>query len=549
MASSDLVVNAEQTFLDQNGNPLSGGFVYMYVVNTNTFKNTWKDQGETILNTNPIVLDQAGRAIIWGDGSYRQLVTDQFGNVQWDNITTVESFSGVITGDLEITGNLKVDGSSTVGGDATVGGKLVVDGDVTVDGSVQFVGGLIVDGIHNLGGLTNEGPVNINNNMAVTGYLTVAGNTTLNNLTVAGSISGLINHVHYSSPAEVVVGDIDKVIIMSPDSYYTVSIGAPSDYGSTAFFLFVNSSAVRGKQIAPSGKPSFILWPLQSIFIQNIDGVWVYQTSRWAPPGNPTFFVDNTGGDDAADGLDPTGSGAGCFQTVQHAYDTVLSVIDPQQPLSVTIQLHDTGSNPIQEIINLAGMSLASTFNVNIVGNPGNPDLCHWFLNAGGSNPMITIADFATVSFNGISFGVVSGGVPALIECRQLCIADFRNCTFANNVGGASLKVMDNGRMNFINNISISGSSAAFIQILYDGSIECSTVDLHITASINVGNFIEIIGSGSVNLTSSTFAGLTASMGGSRYSLNGPCCVITASSVTWPSGLTPGTTANGGVEI
>jgi hypothetical protein len=79
--------NGEQTFLDANGDPLSGGKVYMYIPSTTTFKNTWQDEGETILNANPIVLDAAGRCIIYGNGKYRQYLTDQFGTLVWDQLT------------------------------------------------------------------------------------------------------------------------------------------------------------------------------------------------------------------------------------------------------------------------------------------------------------------------------------------------------------------------------------------------------------------------------------------------------------------------------
>lgn len=82
-----LLPNGEQTFVDANGAPIAGGSVYFYIPNTSTFKNTWSDPGETQLNTNPVVLDSAGRAIIYGSGQYRQVVKDQYGNTLWDQLT------------------------------------------------------------------------------------------------------------------------------------------------------------------------------------------------------------------------------------------------------------------------------------------------------------------------------------------------------------------------------------------------------------------------------------------------------------------------------
>lgn len=77
----------ELQFSDQNGKPYVGGKVYMYIPNTNTPKTTWKDAGQTIPNTNPITLDGAGRAIIYGNGTYRQILRDINGNTIWDQIT------------------------------------------------------------------------------------------------------------------------------------------------------------------------------------------------------------------------------------------------------------------------------------------------------------------------------------------------------------------------------------------------------------------------------------------------------------------------------
>jgi hypothetical protein len=96
--SATLLPNAEQQFVDGNGKPYAGGSVYFYIPQTTTFKNTWQDAGQTILNTNPVVLDGAGRAQIWGNGAYRQVLYDQFGNLIWDQIT--EDTSGGILGNM-----------------------------------------------------------------------------------------------------------------------------------------------------------------------------------------------------------------------------------------------------------------------------------------------------------------------------------------------------------------------------------------------------------------------------------------------------------------
>lgn len=79
--------NGKQTFYDQNGDPLVSGLVYFYVPNTTTPKDTWQDADESVLNTNPVVLDALGSAVIFGTGAYRQVLEDSLGNQIWDQLT------------------------------------------------------------------------------------------------------------------------------------------------------------------------------------------------------------------------------------------------------------------------------------------------------------------------------------------------------------------------------------------------------------------------------------------------------------------------------
>lgn len=69
-----LLPNGMQYFTNNNGLPLSAGCVYFYVPGTTTPKATYQNAGQTVANTNPVQLDAAGRAIIYGTGTYRQIV-------------------------------------------------------------------------------------------------------------------------------------------------------------------------------------------------------------------------------------------------------------------------------------------------------------------------------------------------------------------------------------------------------------------------------------------------------------------------------------------
>lgn len=69
-----LLPPGKQTFTNSNGTPLAAGRVGFYVPGTLTPKTTWQDANRSVANTNPVVLDSAGRAIIYGTGCYRQIV-------------------------------------------------------------------------------------------------------------------------------------------------------------------------------------------------------------------------------------------------------------------------------------------------------------------------------------------------------------------------------------------------------------------------------------------------------------------------------------------
>jgi hypothetical protein len=83
-----LLPEPELQFVDANGVPYAGGTLALYEPGTTTPKNSWIDMNGTTLNTNPIVLDAAGRCIVWGDGLYRCVLQDANGNLIYDQLST-----------------------------------------------------------------------------------------------------------------------------------------------------------------------------------------------------------------------------------------------------------------------------------------------------------------------------------------------------------------------------------------------------------------------------------------------------------------------------
>lgn len=69
------------TFLDNTGKPLAGGSVLTLAAGTSDLKATFTDFSEVTQAENPVVLDSAGRATIWINGSYDFQLFDALGNL------------------------------------------------------------------------------------------------------------------------------------------------------------------------------------------------------------------------------------------------------------------------------------------------------------------------------------------------------------------------------------------------------------------------------------------------------------------------------------
>ena len=100
--------------LDDDGNPLSYGKLYTYAAGTSTPKDTYTTAAGNISHTNPIVLDAAGRAIIFLTGAYKFVLRDvndaDIDNGTTDNVTafsasteTNEGYFQSFSGDSEET--------------------------------------------------------------------------------------------------------------------------------------------------------------------------------------------------------------------------------------------------------------------------------------------------------------------------------------------------------------------------------------------------------------------------------------------------------------
>ncbi len=99
--SLSLLAGAGWQFFDDNGTPLTGGLLYTYEAGTTTPLTTYTDSNGNVANSNPIVLDAAGRVPyqVWltSSASYKFILKTSTGVTVW---TEDDVFGGVLSADV-----------------------------------------------------------------------------------------------------------------------------------------------------------------------------------------------------------------------------------------------------------------------------------------------------------------------------------------------------------------------------------------------------------------------------------------------------------------
>lgn len=78
-----LLPQGKQHYDDGAGVPLAGGKVFTYDVGTTNPRTTWSDEAQTNPNTNPVILDARGEAVIFWSGDYTVTFQDSLGSTIW----------------------------------------------------------------------------------------------------------------------------------------------------------------------------------------------------------------------------------------------------------------------------------------------------------------------------------------------------------------------------------------------------------------------------------------------------------------------------------
>jgi len=371
-----LLPNGRQCFLDANGNPLAGGSVGMYEPATLTPRPTYQDPLGATPNANPVPLDMAGTALIYGFGQYRQIVKDSAGTTIWDALTYGLVPNDGITGGFGLqtaiasavhvdlgtitTHNALVTGTASIqsfGHSADTSEPIYyVEFDSTavlVYDAVGMIlpGGQNIDMSHGDGVLVEyEGAGNwkviawfpaagygVNTQVSIasgslvdlgtiqTHNALITGTTTINSFGGAASLTMPIFRVEFDDVLQLT--NDDTALILPGGKNITTAAG------DCAEFEFLGSTDWRCRSYSPaSGVAAVVNAPLQRVFVFTDDGDFTFNIPDAVKPSTRIKFtvIGPGGGGGSSDGGNvgggQGGGAGGYYEGVVYGFDNSMNI-------------------------------------------------------------------------------------------------------------------------------------------------------------------------------------------------------------------------------
>lgn len=159
-------------FDDINGRPLVGGKLYTYQAGTSTPATTYRDSSGTDANTNPVLLDERGEAVVYLDESksYKFVLKDSLDSTIWeeDGITA---------------------GSSGGGGGVNYVNESYTSSDDNVEVSQSGMSCVFNTDLNNFVGEVHVRFQNTSNNMSLTQYVNGTSNGIISTLPIMSGVT------------------------------------------------------------------------------------------------------------------------------------------------------------------------------------------------------------------------------------------------------------------------------------------------------------------------------------------------------------------------
>ena len=219
---ASILLTPQIQILDNSGNPLNGGKVYTYEAGTTTPLASYTDQGETVQNANPVILDSAGRANIWLSTStkYKITVTTSDDTTLY-TVDDVSGAGGTVTAITTANANIDMNGFDLV----TSSGNL----DINI--SPHGTGKTKLKNLELQSNLTLNG-----NDISLNGGETILDSNN-NEIIELGSASSAVNYTAISNsatgnPVKVEAKGTDTNISMNllPKGTGTLTVTGTTDY-------------------------------------------------------------------------------------------------------------------------------------------------------------------------------------------------------------------------------------------------------------------------------------------------------------------------------
>ena len=226
---------------DGNGDPLSGGLLYTYIVGTTTAKATYTTATADVEQANPIVLNARGEADsdIYGTGYYKLVLKTSAGTTLW----TIASIAGVNESSMTTIGDYSGDFDAAITAIAATPTTLYVDEAATMSAGGTVPATCIV--VLQKGGSIDQG----GNALTFSSAPVFLGGTITNDAALTFSVT-------FDCPTYTVLSATTEVVLtegqeMHPEFYGALGDGATND--STAI-----QAAIDDLETAKGGTVKFL---------------------------------------------------------------------------------------------------------------------------------------------------------------------------------------------------------------------------------------------------------------------------------------------------